>query len=747
MMDTIQQYFDLMKDIKENLLTFIEENDQDTLSIFINYLDEQKITENKKKFESFLYLLVHLSNNYHRTGDLFNKIDRILYNYKESIQKKFQNSEIFHIFQSNKRLLLSLIQSKLITINQSIFDFISQNKLKKKSYIEYFLPEIKSFLPKTLKEEYQSKVKELNENDINQFNQKRKIGENDSYICSLIRNDQVIDFIKYFEKTNMSTSSTIEKSIYETNPLLMNNDSITLIEYSAFFGAQEIFTFLYKKGAKLTSSIWPYIIHGKNSDLIHFLEEEKVDTKSKSYQYLIVEAIKCHHDDIAEYFRNNFCQNEKIYDQYLLKKHLKYYNFNIKIYNTQQIIEILPKSDLFYFFCKYDYPIIVESLLQMPEIDVNYQYSIYKSLPNEDDITLSIAIKNGENEKIQPIKSIEFYIVRRGKIGKHSEYIDECDFDTYRYDLEKVTALHIAARKGNFEIVKLLLHSDKIEIVINSKKYSKSKMFSYFGYITHVDEKPLIHEVIESGYTEILEFLLTKKYVDINETLILTEDFMDFRSTSHMRLENIEYKTALVAAAELGFIEIMKLLLSQKNASINQKSTQIKFNAGGCASYSEKTNKIEKTLLYAAIETGNINIVKFCLDRPEIDVNIPFVMQRFNGDLRRNNQFLLKRDSGKIEEQISPLYLAVSNGNIDIVELLLNQQKIDVNVISIIKPTYYSTEKRNSTALHAAVQNKNTEIIKLLLQQKNIDVNVVDESGKKPIDYADEGKIKKLFLK
>ena len=79
MMDTIQQYFDLMKDIKENLLTFIEDNDQDTFSIFINYLDEQKITENKKKFESFLYLLVHLSNNYHRTGDLFNKIDRILY--------------------------------------------------------------------------------------------------------------------------------------------------------------------------------------------------------------------------------------------------------------------------------------------------------------------------------------------------------------------------------------------------------------------------------------------------------------------------------------------------------------------------------------------------------------------------------------------------------------------------------------------------------------------------------------------
>ena len=173
----------------------------------------------------------------------------------------------------------------------------------------------------------------------------------------------------------------------------------------------------------------------------------------------------------------------------------------------------------------------------------------------------------------------------------------------------------------------------------------------------------------------------------------------------------------------------MKLLLSQENANINQK---LKINTKKVAALhiQKKTHYIVKMLLHAAIEAGNLKIAKVCLDRPEIDVDIPF---------------LVKRNYGEIEEQISPLYLAVSSCNIDIYELLLNQQKIDVKVISIIKPSYYRREKINRTALYAAVQNKKTEIIKLLLQQKKIDVNVVDENSKKPIDYSGEEEIKKLF--
>ena len=156
MNQNIQKYLDLIKDVQKNLLLYIDENNKE--NVFFNYLDEQKINENKQKFKSFLYLIVNISNNFHRTGNFYNKIDQILLYYRKTIQNYNQNPEIFHIFQSNKRILLFLIQQKLIIMNQSIFDFFNQPKFNKKLYIEYFFPEVESFLPESVKNKCKKKV-------------------------------------------------------------------------------------------------------------------------------------------------------------------------------------------------------------------------------------------------------------------------------------------------------------------------------------------------------------------------------------------------------------------------------------------------------------------------------------------------------------------------------------------------------------------------------------------------------------
>lgn len=155
MTDKIQKYFDLMKGVEENLLVFIDESNQEYN--IINYLDQYEITQNKQQFKSFLYLLLHISNNYHPSGNFYSKIFSILSNSKCLIQKHFQNAEIFHIFLSNKRLLLFLIKQ-----NQEIFDFFNQTNFLQKSYIEYFFPEIESFLQESLKKEYKSKKYRIN---------------------------------------------------------------------------------------------------------------------------------------------------------------------------------------------------------------------------------------------------------------------------------------------------------------------------------------------------------------------------------------------------------------------------------------------------------------------------------------------------------------------------------------------------------------------------------------------------------
>ena len=47
--------------------------------------------------------------------------------------------------------------------------------------------------------------------------------------------------------------------------------------------------------------------------------------------------------------------------------------------------------------------------------------------------------------------------------------------------------------------------------------------------------------------------------------------------------------------------------------------------------------------------------------------------------------------------------------------------------------------------MHLAVENGYIGIIKLLLECKEIDINIEDEQGKKPFDYASKDEIKQLL--
>ena len=70
-----------------------------------------------------------------------------------------------------------------------------------------------------------------------------KKGENGSYICTLIRHDLVEEFISHVHRTNISLSSQIKTSIFETNSCLIENKNTSLIEYSAFLVQFKFFDF------------------------------------------------------------------------------------------------------------------------------------------------------------------------------------------------------------------------------------------------------------------------------------------------------------------------------------------------------------------------------------------------------------------------------------------------------------------------------------------------------------------------
>ena len=359
------EYIEKFKEIQSALLDFIEndENVDDCLHNLLILFKEKKIQDDKHDLMTLFHLITKIANNHYRGPLFFEKIDKILLIFQDDFKKKFSNSEIFNIFKSNKRILLFLIEQKLIIIDDYIIKKIIEQKYVKKYYPQYFLPEIKPFVNKKwfpknlLTDEMEEKLSE-------NFSEKRKAGENDDYICKLIQNDSVEEFIAYVNKNNYSLKSKINSSIFETHSFLIKNENPSLIEYAAFYGAFQIFQYLQFSNVEMKSSLWIYAIHGNNNELIHLLERSGILPDENLSRKCFIEAIKCHHNDIANYIQNNFLQIQKENSNETAFYGLKYYN--LEFFSNDSISE-----NLFCYFCKYDYYLFAEYIIRDTFINLN----------------------------------------------------------------------------------------------------------------------------------------------------------------------------------------------------------------------------------------------------------------------------------------------------------------------------------------------------------------------------------------
>ncbi|KAK8852778.1 hypothetical protein M9Y10_017768 [Tritrichomonas musculus] len=341
-----QVYLEQMAKIEESFLDFLdpEVSNEDKFSKFFKLIKDSKICDDLYKFHTILQIIAKIGDNHHRDPNFFNKIFRILRQFKANIKNLFSNSEIFNIFKSNKRILLFLIEEQVLTFDEPIINKITTTeKFINANYPQYFQPEIE-------------KLKELPEN----FYELRRKGENELPVCKLIQEDLVKEFIVHVNQSNIKTNDfVIDSSIYETNSFLIDRKT-KLIEYAAFYGSVKIFKYLQMHDVQLGQSLWQFAIHGKNPEIIRFLEENQVE--NKSCKELIDESIKCHHNDIANYFLNNFLQND-INSPIVFDQSIKYYNF---IFFPNEI-----NRESFYKLLKYDHYKLIEILLENQDFNID----------------------------------------------------------------------------------------------------------------------------------------------------------------------------------------------------------------------------------------------------------------------------------------------------------------------------------------------------------------------------------------
>ena len=226
----IHDYIKKMKNIQKHILQFLDDdsNQEENYQILISYIIDLKIIDNKKEIKEILNLILHISNNYHHSPIFFSQIDRILAFFKNEIQDCFSNFDLFHFFRKNKRILLFLFEEKILIPDRTIYRYILNNdKCKRRNYLQYFYPEFKTFFS-------QKTIPRLCKDDNELFKQKRKAGENDKYICNLIRNDDVDEFVTYVNRTNLPLSLAKSTRKMLTKLLTVNRIACGAIDYMVF---------------------------------------------------------------------------------------------------------------------------------------------------------------------------------------------------------------------------------------------------------------------------------------------------------------------------------------------------------------------------------------------------------------------------------------------------------------------------------------------------------------------------------
>lgn len=150
-----------MKKIQKNLLDYLndEKNSEENYRNIQQIFEGQKIKDDYYFLYSVLQLISKIADNHKRNSNFFDQIEKIIINIKDIINEKLNNYEIFTIFQNSKRLLLFLIEEKILLLNDFIISQIFSQKFIDMKYPDYLRPEINIY-----------KGEETKINDFDDFN-------------------------------------------------------------------------------------------------------------------------------------------------------------------------------------------------------------------------------------------------------------------------------------------------------------------------------------------------------------------------------------------------------------------------------------------------------------------------------------------------------------------------------------------------------------------------------------------------
>ena len=299
---------------------------------------------------------------------MLSKIGPILLYFQKEIAEIFTNFELFNIFIKNKAVILFLFDNKMITVDETINDLILNTvEPNGTKFCYFFYPEIKPINSTEKMESIEKELLKIDPDIFTTYEENRRLGENNSYICNLIRSNEVNEFIEYVISRNINTNSKIKPSIFETHSFLIENET-NFIEYASFVNAHYILEYLIDSGSERSKLLYLSAVHSFWSCLC--LYDKKYDdftiTSIEFFESLVEETIKSHCYNIVHFFINALL--DEIEDEKEKKKCLKKVQlFSFRYYNYENIQEDFNHFYIYSYLSQFEYSNIDDVLFDSKE--------------------------------------------------------------------------------------------------------------------------------------------------------------------------------------------------------------------------------------------------------------------------------------------------------------------------------------------------------------------------------------------
>lgn len=689
----------------------------------------------------------------------------------------------FYSKQENIRPELIFILNKLIEMNDlSPIDLIHSIIPHHFLFVHYFDHQQMLEVFKDQSIQFKEDLNELKLGNWQRHKQMISEGFHHSNVVKSIEKDDVETLSSIIDSPNFNYNDIVSFSIYDRVKYPFND--ITLLELAAFCSSLSCFKVLLEHNCQFTNRIGSLAIAGGNKEIVQICEDNNsefkngikyaikyhrpellswlLETKKEKlppFNHLLNKCVKysCF-SIIIDYLPK--CTQVNELSKLIIKDgnnllHVFLRQFKeIRYTNLLKMLKITCKTgniELFKYFNRNEF-----NKSKFSELFLLHKATFYESedivqiLLNRKEIKLDekdtengetafhIACRNSSPEIARILMNhlcqINNQSNKTGQTGLHFA-CDNGNIKIIQIILEQPhlmadikdyvefeTPLHVAARRGFYEIVDLLLHNG-----------------FYINELAKCRMTPL-HFACMYGNEKTVETLLhfDPENIEINSTTQNQEDgVIDPKYGCNM--------TPLHFVCQYGSEDIVSLLMNHKQDNVHTLKINIKGIKGGTQYY--------VTPIHIACQNGSTEVARVLLSNIKTDYNIKIVNLITDPNLIVDKdliplhfaclygfdaivKMLIAKPTIHIDSKAmmkddiyNSLHMAAMNGHPKVIELLLKHPKGSklLNMQSNIK---------KETPLHIACKYGRFDVVDLLLKQKGIDVNILDADLLMPLHIA-----------